>query len=115
MDVVHGLGHGGDVFLGCAGDGVVVDLVGHFLILVWEAGFCLDERLKVEGEMVLVGWVVVLVIGDCFYEGSIRREKVMDLDQGHVVTTCKVSICGVKSVVQPCEGSHVASSKTGFL
>ena len=30
VDLVHGLGHGGDVFLGRAGDGVVVDLVCHF-------------------------------------------------------------------------------------
>lgn len=29
VDVVHGVGHGGDVVFGCAGDGVVVNLVRH--------------------------------------------------------------------------------------
>ena len=47
MDLIHGLGHGGDVVLGRAGGGVVVDLVCHFsifdnfLILVGEFGFLL--------------------------------------------------------------------------
>ena len=31
VDVVHGLGHGGDVLLGGAGGGVVLDLVCHFV------------------------------------------------------------------------------------
>ncbi len=29
MDVVHWVGHGGDVLLGCAGAGVVLDLICH--------------------------------------------------------------------------------------
>ena len=29
VDVIHRFGHGGDVLLGCAGDGGVVDLVCH--------------------------------------------------------------------------------------
>lgn len=31
MDIIHRFGHGGDVLLGCTGDGRVVDLVCHFL------------------------------------------------------------------------------------
>ena len=40
MDFVHGLGHGGDVVLCCAGDALVVDLVCHVCYLSW----IFDER-----------------------------------------------------------------------
>ena len=44
VDLIHGLGHGGDVFLGRAGGGVVVDLVCHFFVFM-EGGWdiCLDK------------------------------------------------------------------------
>lgn len=59
VDVVHGVGHGWDVVFGCTGDGVVCDVVCHFVeclycMRVWKVGI---------GRVCCVDVVVCLLVG----------------------------------------------------
>ena len=85
VDLVHGLGHGGDVVFGRAGDGVVVDLVCHFSILdkflIFFGFWWVNSGFYWLSMCFLVGGVVLLVIG---YGENIRHDQIDDLDRGNM-------------------------------